>query len=114
MIVIVVALVACSRMNAAMINTIPVRLIDGSSEVAAAGAGLGSPTSAAAAALRWEIMTAVVAMLRAATAAMASRMARLPNQPMMNVASGDPATQATDTMARVLTMSTARAPKWRR
>ena len=57
------------------------------------------------AAWRWLIMSTVVAMLRTATAAMASRMARLPNQPMMKVASGGPATQATETMARVLTMS---------
>ena len=82
-----------------------------------AGVGDGAPPAAAAAraaALRWAIMTAVVAMLRTATAAMASRMARLPNQPMMKVASGGPATQATDTIARVLTMSAGRAPEWRR
>ena len=59
-------------------------------------------------------MIAVVAMLSSATAAMASRMARLPNQPTIRVASGGPATQATDTTARVFTMSTERAPAWRR
>ena len=50
-------------------------------------------------------------MLSTATAAMASRIAWSPNQPMMNVASGGPATQATETIARVFTMSAVRAPE---
>jgi hypothetical protein len=33
---------------------------------------------------------------------------------MIKVASGGPATQATETIARVLTMSAGRAPEWRR
>ncbi len=53
-------------------------------------------------------------MLSTATAAMASRIAWSPNQPMINVASGGPATQATETIARVFTMSAVRAPEWRR
>ena len=57
---------------------------------------------------RWLIMMAVVAMMRTATAPIASRMARLPNPPMMRVASGGPAIQATETIARVLTMSAGR------
>jgi hypothetical protein len=47
---------------------------------------------------RWAIMTAVVAMPKTAMTAMAKRMARLPNAPMIKVASGGPAIQATETM----------------
>src|SRR5215212_4006117 len=115
MIVIVVALVACNKMNAAMISTTPRRPTGDSSGVGAAKGDLEPPAVAdRAAALRCLIMIAVVATLRTATAAMASKMARLPNQPMMKVASGGPATQATETIARVLTMSDGLAPEWRR
>ncbi|GAA2099564.1 hypothetical protein GCM10009841_13600 [Microlunatus panaciterrae] len=113
MIVIAVALVACSRMKAAMISTISMRLTGAASELAKGVVGLPDAAVARAAALRWVIMIAVVVMLSTATAAMASRMARLPNQPMMKVASGGPPTQATDTMARVLTISAGLAPEWR-
>jgi hypothetical protein len=68
----------------------------------------------AAAAACLDIMTAVVAMVRTAIAAMAGRMARLPKTPMITVASGGPAIQATETMARVLTMSVGLAPECRR
>src|SRR6478609_5647310 len=114
MIVIPVALVACNTMNAARISTVPVRLNGDSPDVAAAGALAGAAATAPAEALRCAIMRAVVATLRTATAAIASRMAWLPYQPMMKVASGGPATHATDTIARVLTMSAGRAPEWRR
>lgn len=107
-----VALAACSRTKAAMMSPIPKRPIGGASTGVVGGV---TPAAAAArvSARRWLIMMAVVAMLRMATAAMATRMARLPNQPMMKVARGGPATQATETTARVLTMSTGRAPAWR-
>src|SRR6478609_132801 len=112
MIVMPVALAACSRTNAAMISAIPARpTVDGSSAAGAAGMSLPAAAAERAWARRWLIMIAVVVMLSTATAAMASRMARLPNQPMINVASGGPATHATDTMARVLTMSVGRAPE---
>jgi hypothetical protein len=53
-------------------------------------------------------------MLSTATTAIATRIARFPNQPMIKVASGGPATQATETIARVFTTSDALAPEWRR
>ena len=114
MIVIAVALVACNRMNASMISATPRRPTGDSSEPAGCEAVWTPFAAARAAFLRWLIMIAVVAMLKTETAAMASKMARLPNQPMMKVASGGPATQATDTTALVLTMSEGRAPEWRR
>ena len=51
-------------------------------------------------------------MFRAATAAIAHRIARLPNAPMMAVASGGPATQAKDMIARVLITSDGAAPEY--
>ena len=107
-------MVACSRTNAAMIRTMPDRVVTGDSSFDCQGLASLVAAAARTAALRWVIMIAVVVMLRTATAAMASRMARLPYRPMMNVASGGPATQAADTIARVLTMSAARAPECRR
>jgi hypothetical protein len=92
MIVIAVALVACNRMNAAMISTTPSRPTGSDSSGVAGAEAVWAPLAAAAraAALRWLIMIAVVAMLRTATAAMASKMTRLPNQPMLVVVVGQP------------------------
>ena len=53
----------------------------------------------------------MVATLSTATAAIASRIARSPNAPMMSVASGGPATHANETIARVLITSDWLAPE---
>jgi hypothetical protein len=106
MIEVTVAFAACSRTNAATIKT-TARLRSAKRSSAAALAG----PSWSGMAVRWKIMTTVVAMTRTAMAPMARRMARLPKAPMISVASGGPAIQATETMARVLTMSAGLAPE---
>ena len=103
---------ACSAMNAAMITAMPARDIGWLSAAVAAGL-VGSP-GLARAAERTAIMAAVVAMLSTATAAIANRTARLPNVPMIKVARGGPATQATETIARVFTTSDGLAPEYLR
>jgi hypothetical protein len=109
MIEVTVAFAACSRTKAATIKT-TARL---RSARWSSSAGLAEP-SWSGAVDRWEIMTAAVAMVSTAIAPMARRMARLPKAPMISVASGGQAIQATETMARVLTMSAGVAPECRR
>jgi hypothetical protein len=103
---------ACKAMKAATITPMPTLGIGRSS--AAVSAGLVASPGLARAADRTAIIAAVVAMLSTATAAIASRTARLPNVPMMRVARGGPATQATDTIARVFTTSDGLAPEYLR
>jgi hypothetical protein len=100
-------LVACSAMKPATTDT-STDLDTGTSGGPATEppAGMPEPSTAR----RRAIMRAVVAILRTATAARAGRMARLPRVPMIKVARGGPATHATETMARVFTMSAGRAP----
>src|SRR4029450_11221828 len=99
---------ACRAMKAATITAMPALDIVGLS--AAVSAGLVASSSLAGDAGRPASIAAVVAILSTATAAMASRTARSPNIPMMKVARGGPATQATDTIARVFTTSDGLAP----
>ena len=94
-----------------MISPVPSRPTGESSSTGAGGIGAEPAATAARWARRCAINAAVVPMLSTAIAAMASRIAWSPNQPMMNVASGGPATQATETIARVFTMSAVRAPE---
>ena len=63
--------------------------------------------------VRRRIISAVVSTLRAPTTPITGRMAASPNAPMMNVASGGPATQANDTIARVFITSAISAPERR-
>ena len=100
--------VACRAMKAATINATP-SLDTGRSSRSSAGLGGSAPTAERSASI-----AAVVAMLSTATAAIASRIARLPNDPMMRVANGGPATQAKETIARVLTTSDGVAPEYLR
>ena len=104
------AFVACRRMNAATISTRPDFAIAWSSSRRRGRCEVSSIRAADC----WASIAAVVAILRTATAAIATRIAWLPNQPMIAVASGGPATQATETMARVFTMSDGLAPECRR
>jgi hypothetical protein len=105
-------LAACSAMNAATTTAIPVLRI-GRSSVAVSAGVVSSPDLASAADRSWSI-AAVVAMLSTAIAAIASSTARLPNTPMIKVARGGPATQATETIARVFTTSAGLAPEYLR
>jgi hypothetical protein len=99
-------------MKAAMITAIPA--LDTGWLSAAVSAGLVGSPGLARAAERPASIAAVVAMLSTATAAIANRTARLPNVPIMSVASGGPATQATETIARVFTTSDGLAPEYLR